>query len=137
MVRDFMTRAVKTVRIDANVRDAVKKMNKFNIGSIVVVDGKRPVGIITERDILRRIVEEGTDPSMIEVKQIMPHPTVTIQPDASIEEAAKLMAKKRIKKLPVVENDKLVGIITTMDLTRASPKIVSLMEELLRIRHSS
>lgn len=133
LVRDFMTRAEKTVRIDANVREAVKKMNKFNIGSIIVMQGRRPVGILTERDILRRIVESFLEPSLIKVKEIMSHPLVTIKSDVSIEEAARLMTKKRIKKLPVVENDRLVGIITSTDLMRAGPKLVYLLEDLLRI----
>jgi len=132
MVRDVMTKAVKTVRIDSNVREAVQKMNKFDIGSIVVVDNRKPVGIITERDILRRIVEQSIDPSIVKVREIMSQPIVTVDSDTSIEEAARLMAKKQIKKLPVVENDRLVGIITSMDIMRAAPMLFSLLEELLR-----
>ncbi len=132
MVRDVMVRAVKTVKIDTNVKDAVRKMNKFNIGSIVVMDGRRPVGIVTERDILRRIVEQSIDPSIVEVRVIMSHPAITIDPDASIEEAARLMVKKGIKKLPVVENERLVGIITAMDFVRAGPRCVDLLEDLLQ-----
>jgi CBS domain-containing protein len=136
LVKDIMTRAVKTVRIGSSIRDAVSKMNKFNIGSIVVVEGRRPVGIITERDILRRIVEQSIDPSVVKVSEIMSHPLVAIGPEASLEEASRLMTKKQIKKLPVKENGKLVGIVTSMDVMRAAPKLVSLLEDLLRIRAS-
>lgn len=136
MVRDVMTKAVKTVRIDSTIREVVQKMNKFDIGSIVVVDDRRPVGIITERDILRRIVEQYIDPSIVKVNEIMSQPLMTVDPDASIEESARLMAKKQIKKLPVVENGRLVGIITSMDIMRAAPKLVSILEELLRTRAS-
>ena len=128
-----MTRGVKTVRVDANVREAVRKMNKFDIGSIVVMQGRRPFGILTERDILRRIVEPCIEPSIVKVKEIMSHPVVTIKPDVNIEEATRLMVRKRIKKLPVVENDALVGIITSMDLMRAGPKLIDSLEDLLRI----
>jgi CBS domain-containing protein len=134
MVRDIMTKAVKTVKVNANVKEVVKKMNKFNIGSIVIVEGRRPVGIITERDILRRIVDQCIDPTIVKVKEIMSHPVITTGPNISIENVARLMAKKGIKKLPVVEDDRLVGIVTSMDLMRAGPRLVDLLEDLLRIR---
>lgn len=127
-VRDVMTKAVKTVKVNGNVKEAVQKMNKFNIGSVVVVDGRRPVGILTERDILRRIVEQCIDPSIFKVKDIMSSPVETIDPDINIEDAARLMTKKGIKKLPVVEDDSLVGIVTSMDLMRAAPELVDLIE---------
>ncbi|UCH37209.1 MAG: CBS domain-containing protein [Candidatus Bathyarchaeota archaeon] len=132
MVRDVMTTAVKTVRIDTSVRDAVRKMNKFFIGSILIVDEKRLVGILTERDILRRIVEQGTDASIIRVKDIMSSPVITVHPETNIEDAAQLMTQKQIKKLPVMEEGKLVGVVTSMDLMQAAPTIVKLLEDLLR-----
>ncbi|MEM2561067.1 MAG: CBS domain-containing protein, partial [Candidatus Bathyarchaeia archaeon] len=70
LVRDVMTKNVKVVRPDSSVREVVATMNKFNIGSIVVVQGDRPVGIITERDILRRIVEPCLAPEMLTARQV-------------------------------------------------------------------
>ncbi|MCP8322615.1 MAG: CBS domain-containing protein [Candidatus Methylarchaceae archaeon HK02M2] len=133
MVRDVMTKNVKTVGIYENVREAVQKMNKFNIGSVVVVDTerRRPIGIVTERDILR-MVELHSEPKLFEIKKIMSTPLVTINPNTDIEDAAKLMTKKRIKRLPVIENDRLVGIITSSDIMKASPKLVSVFMDLLR-----
>ena len=133
MVRDVMTKNVKTVGIYENVREAVQKMNKFNIGSVVVVDTerRRPIGIVTERDILR-MVELHSEPKLFEIKNIMSTPLVTINPNTDIEDAAKLMTKKRIKRLPVIENDRLVGIITSSDIMKASPKLVSVFMDLLR-----
>jgi len=133
MVRDVMTKNVKTVSIYENVREAVQKMNKFNIGSVVVVDTerRRPIGIVTERDILR-MVELHSEPKLFEIKKIMSTPLVTINPNTDIEDAAKLMTKKRIKRLPVIENDRLVGIITSSDIMKASPKLVSVFMDLLR-----
>ena len=132
LVRDFMSKDVKTVRTDATVKDAVRKMNKFRIGSIIVMEGKRPVGIITERDILERIVEPCMEPTAIKAKEIMSSPIISTSPEVSIEDAARLMAAKKIKKLAVTENAKLVGIVTSMDLMKASPKLLSLIEELSR-----
>ncbi len=134
MVRDVMTKSVKTVQTGSTVREAVQKMNKFDIGSIVVMDNKRPVGIITERDILRKIVEQGIDPSVVKANDIMSYPLITAEPDQSIEEAAKLMAKKGIKKLPVVEDGRLVGIVTSMDIMKAAPKLMNLFQEIIQAR---
>jgi len=130
LVRDFMSANVKTVRVDATVKEAVSKMNKFRISSIIVMKGNRPVGIITERDILERIVEPCMEPTAVKAKDIMSSPVISTRPDVSIEDVAKLMAAKKIKKLAVIENDKLVGIVTSMDLMKASPKLISLHEEL-------
>ena len=129
-----MVTNIKTVRVDDTVLDAVKKMNKFRIGSVVVIGGDRPVGIITERNILQRIVEPGLDPMVVKAREIMSAPLITIEPYAPLEEAARLMVKHGIKKLPVVEGGKLVGMITTSDLVRANPIQVSIIEELLKVR---
>ena len=129
-----MVTNVKTVRVDDSVLDAVKKMNKFRIGSIVVVSGDRPVGIITERNILQRVVEPGIDPMVIKAREIMSAPLITIESHVPLEEAARLMVRHGVKKLPVVDDGKLVGMITTSDLVRASPIQISIVEELLKVR---
>jgi CBS domain-containing protein len=133
LVRDAMSDNVKTVRVDQNILDAVKKMNKFRIGSVVVLSGDRPVGIITERNILQRVVEPCVDPRIIRAKDIMSTPLRTIEPEAPLEEAARLMVKHGVKKLPVLEEARIIGIITTSDLVKASPIQLSIIEELLKI----
>ncbi len=134
LVRDFMSTNVKTVRTDATVKEAVSKMNKFRISSIIVMQGKRPVGIITERDILERIVEPCMESTAITAKEIMSTPVIFTSPDVDIEDAARLMTAKKIKKLAVIENGKLVGIVSSMDLMSASPKLLNLLEELRRAK---
>ncbi|MDH5460633.1 MAG: CBS domain-containing protein [Candidatus Bathyarchaeota archaeon] len=136
LVREAMTTNVKTVRPFSTVKDVVQKMNKFGIGSVVVVEENRPVGIITERDIMRSIAGRFFDPSVVKAKDIMSTQLVTISGDVSVEEAARLMANRKIKKLPVVEDEKLVGIVTSMDVLRVNPKILSLLEELLRTKRA-
>lgn len=133
-VRDVMTRNVKTVRTDDTVLEAVSKMNKFHIGSVVVVNNDRPIGIITERNILEKIVETSLDPASVRVRDIMSRPLVTIESNASVDEAIDIMVKKSIKKLPVVEENKLVGILSTSDIVRASPTQIGILEELLRVK---
>jgi CBS domain-containing protein len=133
LVRDVMSKNVRVVRPDSSAKEVVATMNKFDIGSVVVVQGERPVGIITERDILRRIVEPCLAPETLTARQIMTSPVITIDENASINEAAKLMAKKGIKRLLVTRNnDKLVGIITFTDIVTKVPDMLSILEELVR-----
>lgn len=134
LVRDVMTRGVKTIRPEDTVLEAVSKMNKFHIGSVVVTNNGRPIGIITERDILAKVVEPCMDPASVRVKDVMSKPVITIEPNAALEEAARIMARAKIKKLPVVEGGRLLGIITTTDIVRANPTQVGILEELLRVR---
>ena len=137
LVRDIMSKEVKVIRPDSSVKEVVATMNKFNIGSIVVVQGARPVGIISERDILRRVVEACLAPDTLTARQVMTSPVVTIRETASIEEAAELMAKKRVKKLPVLTQENLVGIVTFTDIVAKVPTMLSIMEELVRPYHRS
>jgi CBS domain-containing protein len=137
LVRDVMSRDARVVRLDTSVKEVVATMNKFDIGSIIVVQGDRPVGIITERDILRRLVEQCLAPETLTAQQIMTSPLVTISETASIEEAAKLMSRKRMKRLPVMSNGKMVGIITYTDIVAKVPTMLSLLEELVRPHHRS
>jgi len=135
LVRDVMSKDVKVVRPDTSVKEVVATMNKFDIGSIIVVQGDRPVGIITERDVLRRLVEPCLAPETLMARQLMTSPVLTISETASIEEAARLMAKKRVKKLPVMNNQKLVGIVTFTDIVAKVPTMLSILEELVRPYH--
>ena len=137
LVRDIMSKDVKVVRPDSSVKEVVATMNKFDIGSIIVVQGKRPVGIITERDILRRIVQPCLAPETLTARQVMTSPLLTISETASIDEAAKLMAKEKVKKLPVMAKQKLVGIVTFTDIVTKVPTMLSLLEELVRPYHRS
>ena len=132
LVRDVMSKEVKVVRPDTTVKEVVTTMNKFDIGSIIVVQGERPVGIITERDILRRLVEPCLAPETLTARYVMTSPVTTISETATIEEAAKLMAKKRVKRLPVMSNEKIVGIVTFTDIVTKVPTMLSILEELVR-----
>ena len=133
IVRDVMTKNIKTVKTDDTVHDAVKKMNKFDIGSVIVMSSGRPVGIITETNVMRRIVEPRMDPATVWTKDIMSSPLTTIESNAALEEAAKIMADKRINRLPVIDGDKLVGVISSTDIVKASPTQLSILEELVRV----
>ncbi|TRO53233.1 CBS domain-containing protein [Candidatus Bathyarchaeota archaeon] len=133
IVRDVMTKNIKTVKPDETVHAAVQKMNKFDIGSVIVVSSGRPVGIITETNIMRRIVEPRMDPATVWTKDIMSSPLTTIDENAAVEEAAKMMADKRINRIPVIKGDKLVGLISSTDIVKASPTQLGILDELLRV----
>lgn len=128
-----MKKDVKTVGVESSLKEAVVKMNKFHIGSVIVTDRqrKKPIGIVTERDILR-LVELTPDSLIGKVGEVMSHPVITIEADSTIEEAADLMAKREIKRLPVIEDEKLVGVVTLSDIMRASPMLINVLTELIK-----
>jgi CBS domain-containing protein len=131
-VREAMTRDVKVVREDTSMQEVIATMIKFDISSVVVVQKDRPIGLITHKDILTRVLQPELIPATLTARNVMSTSLVTIGEEASLEEAARLMVKKRCKKLPVVQGGKLVGIITSMDLAREEPKLTRLFEDLLK-----
>ena len=133
LVRDIMVRNIKTVRTDDSVYDAALKMNKFSIGSVIVTNNGRPVGIITERNVLDRIVVPRLDAGSVRAKDIMSSPLVTIDIHTDVDEAAHIMAKKKIKKLPVIDGEKVVGLVSTSDIIRVNPTQIGILNELLRV----
>lgn len=116
-VGEVMTRDVATVLADDPVDEAVRVMVERDIGSVVVVEGERPVGVLTERDLLRRLRQ---DPDLLRwrVGDVMSSPVVTVAPGAEMIEAFDLMNQHGIRRLPVVETDRLVGVVADRDLLR-------------------
>ncbi|MCD6241385.1 CBS domain-containing protein [Candidatus Bathyarchaeota archaeon] len=127
-VKDVMVTDLVTVKADISVKKAVKVMNDFEIGCLIVVEDGEAIGIITERDILKRIVVEGRNPEKTLVGEVMSKPLIVTGPETSLEEAIESMFKHKIKKLPVVEGGKLVGLVTFTDIARIQP----VMEKILR-----
>jgi CBS domain-containing protein len=107
---------VVTMAADESVVNAARVMNEQGIGGVVVIDGKRMVGIFTERDILRRVVAERRDPATTRVRDVMTSPVMTCRPAASIEELMSVVTTKRIRHIPVMDGDTWVGIVTSGDL---------------------
>jgi CBS domain-containing protein len=101
-----------------SVADAVAEMNRHRVGSVLVIDGNRLVGIFTERDVLRRVVGASLDPRRSLVADVMTTGVITVSPDVSIEETMVLFTEKRCRHLPVVDNGQLVGTISIGDITR-------------------
>src|SRR5574337_596177 len=115
--RDIMREQVITIDSSSTVIDAAKKMNEKGIGCLVVMERGNPVGIITERDFVRKIVAYEKPMSTL-VKEVMSSPLISLDPDATIWELAEELKLKKIHKMPVIHENKLVGIVTTTDITR-------------------
>ena len=130
-VKDVMNRKVITVKNDLKVREAVNQMNNHGIGCLVVLDRESVVGMLTERDVLKRVVGEGRDPEKITVGKVMSKPLIAIDPEASLEETINLMFKEKIKKIPVVKDEKLLGLVTMTDIARVHPKIIEYVKKLI------
>jgi len=120
---NVMVKKVITIDEKTSVKEAANIMNQLEIGSVIIIRKGKPLGIITERDILKRIVYEGRNAKKTIVKEIMSSPLVVISPDTDLEEAACLMFEKKIKKLPVTEQNRLVGLISLTDIARVQPMI--------------
>jgi CBS domain-containing protein len=123
-IKEAMSPKVLTVGPDATVARAAKLMAKRSVGSVVVVKSKKPLGILTERDLLTKVISADLKPSEISVKEIMSTPVITITPDTDIAEASRIMARNKIRRLPVVANGRMVGIITTSDIMAVSPELM-------------
>lgn len=134
LVKDAMNKNVKTARPDATVKEAAIEMSKYRIGSLVILSPNGEViGIVTERDILDDVVATGKNSEDIKVEDIMTKDLITVSPNKTLEEAANLMTQHKIKKLPVVEEGRLVGIITASDLVGYEKELVKKVAELLMV----
>ncbi|MDH5389845.1 MAG: CBS domain-containing protein [Candidatus Bathyarchaeota archaeon] len=129
-VEDVMVDEVITIDADATVYKAVRLMNKHEIGCVVVILKGKPVGIITERDMLKRVLAKSVDPEKIKVSDIMSAPLIIGKPKMEIENAVKLMFKTKIKKLPVVHGGRLIGLVTLTDITRFQPHMIRILKKL-------
>jgi len=116
-VRDFMTTNVIMIDVQGTVLDAAKLMHQQDVGDLVVMEGKVAKGIVTERDLVRRVMALKK-PLDTRVCEIMSDPLITIEDDSSLRDAARKMVKYKIRRLPVTKKNVLVGIIATSDFAR-------------------
>jgi len=128
-----MIRNVVTVQRDASVHEAVQLLNKHKIGCLIILNNGQIAGIITERDLLERVLEQCKNPKQTKVSEIMTRNVITGTPDMDTLEATRLMFKLKVKKLPITEGNRLVGIVTLTDIARATSidqKTIELIEQL-------
>jgi CBS domain-containing protein len=120
IIENLMIRSVVTLPSCASVYEAVKLMNENKIGCLVVAYNGEIVGILTERDLLERVLEKCKDPKEIAVSQVMTEHVIVGKPNMELSEATRIMFENGIKKLPIVKGNNLVGIVTLTDIARAT-----------------
>ncbi len=135
-VRDAMVKKVVVVSADTTVQVAAILMAKNRVGCLIVHKNNGPLGIVTESDIIKKTVSRNVSPDSLKVSDIMTTPIVFVTPDQSLDEVSRTMSGNRIRRLPVIENGRVVGILAHTDVVRVSPEMFALLNERIRMREN-
>lgn len=130
-VKHAMTKKVMVIKPDATIKDAAKIMTKYRVGCLVVMEDNKLVGILTELDIIWKVVAGDLNSNTTKVSDVMTKKVLTIKANQTLEEATHIMVENKIKKLPVLEGNKLVGIVTATDLISVQPKMIESLAKLM------
>ena len=133
LVKDIMIKPL-TIERNKNVKFVGDLMRKTRRDALLVVKNGKPIGIVTDSDLVKKIIARNKTPSSIKVNEIMSRPLVTTKPMDTILEATRKMKRSNIKRLPVMSNGKLVGIISLSDIARSSPEMIDLLEYKLSMK---
>jgi len=127
-VSDVMTSEVVVVRADEKAKMAAVLMDKHGVGCVIVADSYgRPIGIITERDLISRVMAKGLSAEEVTCREVMSSPLITIEPQAPLTTAISKMARNKIRRLVVLDRGKLVGVITERDVLRVAPALIEVL----------
>ncbi len=132
-VSEIMKKYVVTVEPDVTVSDAAKIMSNNRIGSVVILKEKKPVGIVTTEDITG-VVAKGMDPKKVRARDLKRRVFITASPDADILDVTRKMVKSGVKRIPIVERGKLVGIVSDKEILATSPELIDILSEKLKAR---
>ena len=127
-VEDVMTTEVITIDENATVKEAADVMDQNEISCLIAVRKGKALGIITERDLLKRVIVEAKNAKKTKVGEVMSSPLEVVASDTDLEEAVGLMFEKKIKKLLVVDEDRLLGLVSLTDIARCHPAIITLLK---------
>jgi CBS domain-containing protein len=127
-VENVMTMDVITMNKKASVKEAAETMSQNEISCVVTARKGKAIGIITESDLLKRVIVEGKNAKKTKIGEIMPSPLEVVAPGTSLEDALQLMFDKKIKKLPVVEKNHLLGLVSLIDIARCHPAIIKILK---------
>lgn len=134
LVRDVMTSQVISVSEGESIERVAKLMDQHNISSVIITNEKgRPVGIITEKDIIKRVAAKNLLPSKIHAKETMSAPLITVSPREKISGAARKMSKLGVRRLVVMDKGDLIGIVTSKDIVGITPELISVITERVAI----
>ncbi len=128
-VVEIMSTSPLTISADATVAEAASVMRDKEVGSLVVLEDSRPAGIVTERDVVTKVAASNRSSKATSVREIMTSPLIAVHPHQEVAEAAKVMAARRIRRLPVIKEGKLVGMITENDIIRVWPQLIEVTRE--------
>jgi len=128
---DVMTREVVTLDENVSAKKAAEVMAQEGVSALIITEEGKAVGILTERDILKRIVAEDKNPKETKLKEIMSSPLVTIGPNVDLEEAAHLMFERKIKNLPVIHENRLIGLVRLQDICKLQPEILRMLKQFM------
>ena len=132
LVRDLMSTDVNVFENESTVDKIVQTMSDCDVDYVIVVQSRKPTGIITERDVIVRMLTQGLDPKVVIARAIYTNPLVTIEETATVEEATKLMKEWNIKHLPVTRDGKIAGMLNYLDIAFNVPELQPAMKELYR-----
>jgi prevent-host-death family protein len=127
-VKDVMVKPLLTIDISKTAKHAGEILRRTRRDSLIVTKNGKPVGIVTDTDLIKKIVAKNLLPSKVKIKKIMASPLVVISADASILDASRKMKRNNIKRLVVVDGKKLIGIVSLSDIARSSPEMIDLLE---------
>ena len=138
LVKDIMSSPVVTVDETETTNNIAVKMSEENLGAVIITNKeKKHIGIITERDLVVRVIAKNNKPDQVKAKEIMTTPLITIEPETAINDAARKMSRLNIRRLGVVYKDNMVGIVSDKDLLGVMPELIEIIQERTRIEDSS
>jgi CBS domain-containing protein len=118
-IANVMTKNVMSVDLNTSVKSCAKSMAKKGVSCAVITQSNAPIGIVTERDLVSKVLADAIDPNNVLVRDVMSTPLITVTPQATVSEASAMMAEYRIRRLVVVDKGTMVGIVTTGDIARS------------------
>lgn len=136
-VSEIMNETVITMDINAEIPVIAREMVKQDVGSVIITSDGKAMGIITERDLVRDIITKDKKPGRVHASKILSSPLVTVKPGTNIIEASKLMLKSDIKRLPVMENGDIVGIVSNTDILVVTPGLSTILKDLIEMNRET
>ncbi|HII01466.1 TPA: CBS domain-containing protein [Methanosarcinaceae archaeon] len=132
-VSEVMNKTVVTLDINTDIPVIAREMVRYNVGSVIITEKEKAMGIITERDLVRDIVTKDKKPSRVHASKIVSTPLVAVKPTTSVIEASEIMLKSDIKRLPVMENGDIVGIVSNTDILMVTPGLSTILKDLIEM----